>query len=118
MVSISPVGQENGMLLLVHFAILIYCVRFLTYNVVTRFSQSLISILMKTEHQITFGKRLRALRHERELSQEKLGALAGLHPNYICSIEKGDRNVSLNNIWKLAKALQVHPSKLFEHSEL
>ncbi|MCK5840593.1 MAG: helix-turn-helix transcriptional regulator [Candidatus Sabulitectum sp.] len=73
---------------------------------------------MKTEYQISFGKRLRLLRLERELSQEKLASLAGLHSNYICSIEKGDRNISLNNIWKLAKALEVHPSKLFEISVL
>lgn len=73
---------------------------------------------MKTEQQIAFGKRIRLLRHERELTQEKLGALSGLHPNYICSIEKGDRNVSLNNIYKLARALGVNPSKLFEKTTL
>ena len=73
---------------------------------------------MKNEKEIEFGKRLRLLRLERELSQEKLGILAGLHMNYIGSIERGERNISLINIWKLANALEVHPGKLFGGSKL
>lgn len=73
---------------------------------------------MKTEYQIEFGKRIRLLRQERELTQEQLGALSGLHPNYICSIEKGNRNLGINSVYRLAKALGVSPSKLFETSSL
>ncbi|MCD4707358.1 MAG: helix-turn-helix domain-containing protein [Candidatus Sabulitectum sp.] len=68
---------------------------------------------MKTLKEIEFGKRLRCLRLEKELTQEKLGLLTGLHINYIGSVERGERNISLINIWKLANALEVDPASLF-----
>ena len=63
---------------------------------------------------ILFGKRLRELRLERNLSQEKLAELAELHRNYVGGIERGERNVSLVNIVKLAHGLNVRPVKLME----
>jgi transcriptional regulator with XRE-family HTH domain len=51
---------------------------------------------------------------ERRLSQEKLAELAGLHRNYVGSIERGERNVALLNIVKLAHALNVRVTKLVE----
>lgn len=59
-----------------------------------------------------FGKRVRELRLERGLSQEKLGQLAGLDRTYISSLEAGKRNVSLVNIHKLAEALGVEAGEL------
>lgn len=69
---------------------------------------------MPTDPRIVFGKRVRALRLERRLSQEKLAELADLHRNYVGGVERGERNVSLLNIVKLARGLMVAPTKLME----
>jgi len=60
-----------------------------------------------------FGDRLRQLRDERGYSQEALAERAGLHRNYVGGVERGERNVALENIVKLAKALSVKPADLF-----
>lgn len=50
---------------------------------------------------------LRALRAARDLSQEELASLADLHRTYVGSIERRERNVSLDNVERLARALNV-----------
>lgn len=60
-----------------------------------------------------FGRRLRELRLERNLSQEGLAFRAGLHRTYVSSAERGERNVALVNIDKLARALSVDVCDLF-----
>jgi transcriptional regulator with XRE-family HTH domain len=64
--------------------------------------------------QVLFGKRLRRIRLKRGLSQEKLAELAGLHTNYVGRIERGEQNVSLINIGKLARGLKIPPANLFK----
>jgi transcriptional regulator with XRE-family HTH domain len=64
-----------------------------------------------------FGRRLRELRLARGLSQEGLADLANLHRTYIGSVERGERNVSLANIYSLARALNVHPAVLLTDSD-
>lgn len=54
-----------------------------------------------------FGARLREVRERAKVSQEKLAELAGLHRTYVSSVERGQRNISLVNIAKLASALEV-----------
>ena len=61
-----------------------------------------------------FARNIRLLRHQAELSQEELAGRAGLHRTYVGSIERGERNVSLENIERLAKALKVPPSRVME----
>ncbi len=61
-----------------------------------------------------FGDKVRELRIKKGLSQEQLAELSGLHRTYISSLELGKRNVSLINIFALAKALGVTPDKLLK----
>jgi transcriptional regulator with XRE-family HTH domain len=56
---------------------------------------------------LAFGEAVRRLRTGSGLSQEMLGERAGLHRTYVGSIERGERNVSLVNIHRLAAALGV-----------
>ena len=60
----------------------------------------------KNALQVAFGKLLRARRLDMKISQEKLADLAALHFTYVSSVERGERNISLANMAKLAKALQ------------
>ena len=61
-----------------------------------------------------FGKRVRKLRIEKRLSQEKLAFISNMHRTYIGGIERGERNPSLKNIEAIAKALNVTLSELFQ----
>jgi transcriptional regulator with XRE-family HTH domain len=63
---------------------------------------------------VQLGKRVRALRQQRGISQEALADLAEIHRNYISQIEGGKRNLSFFNVVKIARALKVSPSKLVE----
>ncbi|WP_157670778.1 helix-turn-helix domain-containing protein [Chitinibacter sp. GC72] len=63
---------------------------------------------------ISFGLKIRQLRTARGLSQEQLGQQADLDRTYISGIERGVRNLSLLNLFRLAKALGVSPSVFFE----
>ena len=66
---------------------------------------------MKDEVLLKFGNKLREIRLDLKLSQNALAEKSGLHPNYIGMVERGERNPSLINIDKLAKALNI---ELFE----
>ncbi len=59
-----------------------------------------------------FGKALRRLRQERELTQERLASTAGLTLNFVNSLEHGYKNPGLTTILKLAHALDVPPAEL------
>ncbi|GGC96212.1 helix-turn-helix domain-containing protein [Undibacterium terreum] len=63
---------------------------------------------------VGFGLHLKKLRLEKGLSQEQLGLIAELDRTYISGIERGVRNVSLTNIFRIAKALDVQASELFQ----
>jgi transcriptional regulator with XRE-family HTH domain len=63
--------------------------------------------------RIRFGARVRQLRNDRGWSQEGLADKAGLHRTYIGSVERGEQNISLENIEKLAATLEVSLAELF-----
>jgi len=67
-----------------------------------------------TRSRKALGKRLRRIRKELGYSQESLADEVGLHRTYIGSIERGEQNVSLDNIVKIAKTLKVKPSQLLD----
>jgi transcriptional regulator with XRE-family HTH domain len=60
------------------------------------------------------GKRIRELRLKTGISQEALADEAGLHRTYMGSVERGERNMSLENIVRIAKALRVRPYELLK----
>ena len=66
----------------------------------------------KENVRIAFGRRLRELRHRVALSQEALALQCGLDRSYVGQVERGERNLSLENIHKLAAALKVEPAEL------
>ena len=66
---------------------------------------------------VRFGIQVRKLREGRGISQEAFAAECGLDRTYVSGVERGKRNVSLQNIEVLAKTLGVSMSKLFEGLE-
>ena len=60
-----------------------------------------------------FGNAVRRIRQEQHISQEQLADICGLHRTYISDIELGKRNVSLENIERVALALNVSIAELF-----
>ena len=61
-----------------------------------------------------FGKRLKALRLDHNLTQLELAEIIDMSPNFIGMIERGERNTNVENVFKIARALNVKPSNLFE----
>lgn len=64
------------------------------------------------------GQRIRNFRVQQHLSQEKLSELAGVHPTYIGQIERGEKNITVESLVKIASALHVPISKIFEKFDL
>ena len=65
----------------------------------------------------TIGHRLRGYRLDRGYSQEALAELAGLHPTYIGQVERGEKNVTVDSLAKIAGALGVTLSQVLEVAE-
>jgi len=65
--------------------------------------------------RIRFGKALRQKRSKMGVSQEAFADLCGLDRTYVGGIERGERNVALVNLEKIAKALNLSLSELFRH---
>lgn len=61
-----------------------------------------------------FGKRLKLLRLDKNLTQLELAEILDMSPNFIGMIERGERNTTVENVFKIARALNIKPSNLFE----
>ena len=64
--------------------------------------------------QAAFGKRVREFRTEQQLTLEMLAAKADLHENYVGAVERGERNLSLYNVWRLAGGLGLSVAELVQ----
>lgn len=60
------------------------------------------------------GQRIRNYRAQKGLSQEKLAELAGCHPTYIGQLERGEKNATLESVEKIASAMDISLSELFD----
>lgn len=60
------------------------------------------------------GQRIRSYRTQKGLSQEKLAELAGCHPTYIGQLERGEKNATLESVEKIASAMDISLSELFD----
>lgn len=69
-------------------------------------------VFKKTPLRIAFGILVRTKRENLSMSQEILAEKSDLNTNYVGSIERGERNVGLEVIYKLAQALKTHPKNL------
>lgn len=68
--------------------------------------------------RVLFGKRVRLLRMSKGLSQEELGYQSGLHRTYIGQIERAEKNITLQNIYRIANTLEVDIRELFDYSNI
>lgn len=69
---------------------------------------------MEGDLQRLFGANLRAYRHARGLSQEAFADLVGVHRTYMGGLERGERNVTLRSVERMAARLGVDPLSLLE----
>ena len=68
--------------------------------------------------RVLFGRRVRALRIAAGLTQEKLAFRADLDRSYVGQVERGEVNISIDNVGKLAKGLRAKPRALLEFDDV
>lgn len=70
---------------------------------------------MKKGILLQFGNKVRTERKKQNMSQEEFADLVGVHRTYIGMIERGEKNITLENIGKIANSLKIPISKLLEN---
>ena len=73
--------------------------------------------MASTDPKLLFGRRLAMLRKDKGWSQEQLALQSGLARSYLGGVERGQRNIALENIVRLARTLELRPSVLMDISE-
>ena len=69
---------------------------------------------MQDDPVIRFGKRVRELRDRQAITQDELAHLAEMDRSYVGQIERGEKNITIRNIYKLSEALGVRASQLLD----
>jgi transcriptional regulator with XRE-family HTH domain len=69
---------------------------------------------MKRDILLRFGDTVRSYRTARGLSQEEFADIAGVHRTYVGMVERGEKNITLRNIEKFSKALELSIDKLLK----
>ena len=69
---------------------------------------------MNKDLLLKFGNRVKEIRIRKRFSQEELADIAGVHRTYIGMIERGEKNITIENIKKVADALDIEMNKLLE----
>jgi len=100
-------GRETALLLLVCRFPVCTIVRLLQVRPSKRTSRDL---------NVAAGRNLRRLRNELGVSQDEFADLAGLHRTYIGAVERGERNITLDTLQRIAAALKVEPIELIEEA--
>lgn len=66
---------------------------------------------------VELGMRIRYYRKEKDITQEKLAEICSLHPTYIGQVERGEKNATLESVYRISKGLGIPMSKLLENIE-
>ncbi|ERJ10955.1 helix-turn-helix domain-containing protein [Haloplasma contractile] len=74
--------------------------------------------MAKDNINVLFGRKVRLLRNKINISQEELAHRSGLHRTYIGQVERAEKNISIKNIEKIARTLEVHIAELFNFNDL
>ena len=85
-------------------------------HTINSFTHSILN-MSKKKILVQFGEKLRELRKEKGLSQEELSYKSDLHRTYIGMIERAEKNITLANIEKIAKGLNVDLKELFNSTK-
>jgi transcriptional regulator with XRE-family HTH domain len=82
------------------------------FGVQRRKNSGMVNQTQTCDAQRLFATNMRRIRKEKGLTQERVAEAAGLHPNYISSVERAERNISICNIERIAIALDVSMAEL------
>ena len=67
----------------------------------------------KSDFLKIIGNKLKSIRIRNGISQEKLGELCGLHRTYIGMVERGEKNITIYNVWLISESLNVDLKSIF-----